>query len=67
LHQTPGHRHSARDIENFREKPEILALALQVRIFGKTPLSPKKRPKKIFKKIKKKLTSDKRGFTFYKM
>jgi len=50
-----------------KEKPEIVALALQVRIFGKTPLSPKKRPKKISKKSKKKLTSDKRGFTFYKM
>jgi len=67
LHQTPGHRHSARDIESFREKPEILALALQLRIFGKSPLSPKKWPKKNFKKIKKKLTSDKKGFTFYKM
>jgi hypothetical protein len=66
LHRTPGHGNSARDIENFREKPEPLTPALQIRIFGKTPLSTKKWPKKISKKVKKKLTSDKRGFTFCK-
>jgi hypothetical protein len=67
LHQTLGHRHSVKDIESFKEKPELLTPALLLSTFGKSPLSAKKGQKKISKKSKKKLTSDKRRFTFCKM